>query len=210
MLSRKNLSFSYFYHNCNLNTGYSVGPYIVLSRPWCVWICDIEKANRNTMGWMCIEFLLVYLFFKLQHSLESLRENQQRKEIKESEITKQAQLILFRITDFFVRKHLAHIANYEDFVWFTENDLKDEVLSAYLDMTDSNKNTTYLSTNVVTHFLNVISDWMKDEILSVVKQCGFIIVILDESTDKINRSEMSLIVPYYKIIWFKIWENWKF
>ena len=162
------------------------------------------------MGWMCIEFLLVYLFFKLQHSLESLRENQQRKEIKESEITKQAQLILFRITDFFVRKHLAHIANYEDFVWFTENDLKDEVLSAYLDMTDSNKNTTYLSTNVVTHFLNVISDWMKDEILSVVKQCGFIIVILDESTDKINRSEMSLIVPYYKIIWFKIWENWKF
>ena len=67
-------------------------------------------------------------------------------------------------------------------------------------MTDSNKNTTYLSTNAVTHFLNVISDWMKDEILSVVKQCGFIIVILDESTDKINRSEMSLIVPYYKIV----------
>ena len=65
---------------------------------------------------MCIEFLLVYLFFKLQHSLESLRENQQRKEIKELEITKQAQLILFRITGFFVRKHLAHTANYEDFV----------------------------------------------------------------------------------------------
>ena len=202
MLSRKNLPFSYFYHNCNLNTRYSVGPYIVLSRPRCVSICDIEKANRNARGRVCIEFLLVYLFFmfffmlgfKLQHSFESLRENQQRKEIKESEITKQAQLILFRITDFFVRKHLAHIANYEDFVWFTENDLKDEVLSAYLDMTDSNKNTTYLSTNAVTHFLNVISDWMKDEILSVVKQCGFIIVILDESTDKSYRSEMSLIV----------------
>ena len=67
-------------------------------------------------------------------------------------------------------------------------------------MTDSNKNTTYLSTNAVTYFLNVISDWMKDEILSVVKQCGFIIVIVDESTDKINRSEMSQIVPYYKIV----------
>ena len=146
------------------------------------------------MGWVCIVFLLVYLFFKLQHSLESLRENQQRKEIKESEITKQAQLILFRITGFLVRKHLAHTANYEDFVWFTGNDLKDEVLSAYLDMTDSNKNTTYLSTNAVTYFLNVISDWMKDEILSVVKQCGFIIVTLDESTDKSSWTEMSLIV----------------
>ena len=61
-------------------------------------------------------------------------------------------------------------------------------------MTGSNKNTTYLSTNAVTYFLNVISGWMKDEILSVVKQCGFIIVILDESTDKSYRSEMSLIV----------------
>ena len=56
-------------------------------------------------------------------------------------------------------------------------------------MTDSNKNTTYLSTNAVTHFLNVISDWMKDEILSVVKQSGFIIVMLYESTDKSNLSE---------------------
>ena len=61
-------------------------------------------------------------------------------------------------------------------------------------MTDSNKNTTYLSTNAVTYFLNVISDWMKDEILSVVKQCGFIIVTLDESTDKSSWTEMSLIV----------------
>ena len=56
-------------------------------------------------------------------------------------------------------------------------------------MTDSNKNTTYLSTKAVTHFLNVISDWMKDEILSVVKQSGFIIAMLYESTDKSNRSE---------------------
>ena len=56
-------------------------------------------------------------------------------------------------------------------------------------MTDSNKNTTYLSANAVTHFLNVISDWMKDEILSVVKQSGCIIVMLYESTDKSNLSE---------------------
>lgn len=129
------------------------------------------------------------LGFKLQHSLESLRENQQQKEKKESKIIKEAQLILFRITGLFVRKHLAHTANYEDFVWFIENDLKNEFLSAYLDMTDSNKNTTYLSANAVTHFLNVISDWMKDEILSVVKQSGCIIVMLYESTDKSNLSE---------------------
>ena len=57
-------------------------------------------------------------------------------------------------------------------------------------MTDSNKNTTYLSANAVTHFLNVISDWMKDGILSVAKQSGFIVIMLDESIDKSNRSEM--------------------
>ena len=57
-------------------------------------------------------------------------------------------------------------------------------------MTDSNKNTTYLSANAVTHFLNVISDWMKDGILSVVKQSGFIVIMLDKSIDKSNRSEI--------------------
>ena len=113
------------------------------------------------------------LGFKLQHSLESLRENQQRKEIKESEITEQALLKLFRIAVFLVRKYLVHTTNYEDFVRFIGNALKDEVLSAYLEMADSNKNATYLSTNTVTQFLNVISDWIKDETISVVKQCDF-------------------------------------
>ena len=47
------------------------------------------------------------------------------------------------------------------------------MLSAYLEMADSNKNATYLSTNTVTQFLNVISDWIKDETISVVKQCDF-------------------------------------
>ena len=99
----------------------------------------------------------------MQHSLERLRENQQRKEIKESEITEQALLKLFRITVFLVKKHLAHTTNYEDFVRIIGNDLKDEVLSAYLEKADTNKNApTYLSTNTVTQFLNVISDWMND------------------------------------------------
>ena len=43
--------------------------------------------------------------------------------------------------------------------------------------------------------LNVISDWMKDETLSIVKQCDFTIIMLVESTGKINCSEMSLIEP---------------
>ena len=99
------------------------------------------------------------LGFKLLHGLESLRKNQQRKEIKEPEITEQALLKLFRITVFLVKKHLAQTTNYEDFVRFIGTDLKDDVLSAYLEMADSNKNATYLSTNTVTQLLNVISDW---------------------------------------------------
>ena len=105
----------------------------------------------------------------------------------------QALLKLFRIT-VFARKHLAHTTNYKDFVRFIRNDLKDEVLSAYLEKPDLNKNATYLSTNTVTQFLNVIRDWMKDETLSIVKQCDFTTKMLDESTDKSNRSAISLIV----------------
>ena len=135
----------------------------------------------------------IMLVFKLQHSLESTRENQQRKEIKELEIMEQALLKLFRIT-VFARKYLAHTTNYKDFVRFIRNDLKDEVLSAYLEKPDLNKNATYLSTNTVTQFLNVIRDWMKDETLSIVKQCDFTTKMLYESTDKSNRSAISLIV----------------
>ena len=144
-------------------------------------------------------FLYIFIFFfilgfKLQHSLENLRENQQQKEIKESEITEQALLKLFRITVFLVRTHLAHTTNYEDFVQFIGNDLKDEGLSVHLEMADSNKNATCLSKHTVTQSLNVISDWMKDETLSVVKQCDFTTIMLDESTDESNQSEMSLTV----------------
>ena len=62
-------------------------------------------------------------------------------------------------------------------------------------MADSNKNAKYISTNTLSRFLNVISDWMKDETLSIVKQCDFTIIMLVESTGKSNCSEMSLIVP---------------
>lgn len=95
------------------------------------------------------------LGFKLQHSLESVIENLQQKEIKELEITEEALLKLFTITVFLVRKHLAHSTNYEDFVQFIRNNLKDEVLRAYLEMTDSNKNAKYISTNTLSRFLNV-------------------------------------------------------
>ena len=68
------------------------------------------------------------------------------------------------------------------------------MLSTYLEIADSNKNATYLPTNTVTQFLNVISDWMKDETLSIVKKCDFTTIMLDESTDESNQSEMSLTV----------------
>lgn len=83
------------------------------------------------------------LGFKLQRSLESMIENLQQKEIKELEITEEALLKLFTITVFLVRKHLAHSTNYEDFVQFIRNNLKDEVLRAYLEMADSNKTSNF-------------------------------------------------------------------
>ena len=49
-----------------------------------------------------------------------------------------------------MKKHVAHIVNYEDFVRFIGSDLGDPILLEYLKYTDCHKNATYLSVNSVT------------------------------------------------------------
>ena len=131
--------------------------------------------------------------FKTQHSFETLQEKKERQHLKESEITEQALIKLLRITVFIVQKHWAHTTNYEDFVRFVGTDLQEEVLKSYLELTDSHKNATYLSSNTVSQFLKHISNWMLDQTLCIVRKCDYLTIMLDESTDESNRSELSLI-----------------
>ena len=98
-----------------------------------------------------------------------------------------------KITVFMVRKHWAHVKNYEDFVQFVGEELEDMVLNEYLKLAASHKNATYLSKFTVSQFLQVISEWMEKETLEKIRQAENYTLLLDESTDNANRSELSLI-----------------
>ena len=97
-----------------------------------------------------------------------------------------------------MKKHWAHTTNYEEFVRFVGSDLQEQVLGEYLKYTNSHKNATYLSQNSVSQFTKVISDWMRKETISDVKNCSDFTLLLDESTDESNRSELSLFARIVK------------
>ena len=92
-----------------------------------------------------------------------------------------------------VKKHWAHTNNYEDFVRFIGNDLNEKVLGEYLSLSDNHKNATYLSPNMVYNFLKVISEWILEKTLQEVWSSDHYTVLMDESTDDGNRSQLSLI-----------------
>ena len=62
----------------------------------------------------------------------------------------------------------------------------------------SHKNAVYLSANIVVQFVKVISDWMKEETLEEIKKYQDFTLLLDESTDESNRSELYLQVRIVK------------
>ena len=64
-------------------------------------------------------------------------------------------------------------------VHFASFDLADSVLNEYMTYAESDKNTTYLSANIVFQFLKVISDWMKEETLEEVKKCQDFTLLLN-------------------------------
>ena len=99
-----------------------------------------------------------------------------------------------KITVLIVRKHWAHTTSYEDLVRFIGNDLGDSVLKEYLTLADSHKNAAYITANTVKQFIKIISEWMKKNTVNELKTCNEFTLLLDESTDEANRSELSLIV----------------
>ena len=134
--------------------------------------------------------------YKSQYTIESLNDKNERQEIKESEIMKDAIIQLLKITVFIVRKHWAHTASYEDLVCFIGNDLGNSVLKEYLTLTDSHKNATYITANTVKQFIKIISEWMNT--VNELKTCKKFTLLLDESIDEANCSELLLILCMIK------------
>ena len=65
--------------------------------------------------------------FKNQQTFESVKGKHKRLVLRESDIIEQALIKLLKITVSMVKKHWAHIKNYEDFLKFIGNDLNEKV-----------------------------------------------------------------------------------
>ena len=125
-----------------------------------------------------------YLECKSQHTFQSLKEAEMRKSAEKEKVTEEALVKLMKITVFLVKHHWAHTYNYEDFVNFIAIDLNDQVLGAYLKLSASHRNATYLSANTVSQFVKVISDWMKEQTIKELKEIMQFSLLLDEQIDQ--------------------------
>ena len=92
-----------------------------------------------------------------------------------------------KITVFIVKMHLAHATTYEDLVRFVGNELEEPVLKKYLRSIENCKNASYLLTTALNTFLNLISNWMKDNTMKIVREHEDFTIVLNEATDESNR-----------------------
>ena len=134
-----------------------------------------------------------YEEFKSRQTIATLEKKKEAKAIHTTEVTEQALEKLMKITVFMVKKHWAHVNNYEDFVNFVGNELQDLVLNEYLKLCNDRKNATYLSEFTVMKFLTIIGEYMENEALQKVRDSEQFTIMLDESTDEANRSELAVI-----------------
>ena len=84
-----------------------------------------------------------------------------KQKLCEREITEAALIKIFKITVSIVKKHWAHTTNFDDTVRFIDKDLHEQILSEYLKLSQSHKNTAYLSQNSVPLFITEINNWMR-------------------------------------------------
>ena len=110
-----------------------------------------------------------------------------------SEITEAALVKLLKITVFIVKKHWAHTTNFEDIVRFIGEEHHEQILSEYLKLTESQKNTTFLSKGSVLFFNKEISSWTKDKTIKEMRKHENYTLLLDEAVDESNPSELSFI-----------------
>ena len=67
------------------------------------------------------------------------------------------------------------------------------MLKEYLKYCLDHKNATYLSTTTVIEFICVIGDFIKEKSKELIEKSGDFTLLLDESIDERNRSEVSLL-----------------
>ena len=72
-------------------------------------------------------------------------------------------------------------------VRFIGKDFHEQILSEYLNLSESHKNATYLSQNSVSLFITEISNWMKDETIKKTKEHENYTFLIRENLEITNR-----------------------
>ena len=121
--------------------------------------------------------------------MEGLQKQARQKELREAEITREALVKLLRITIFIVQNRWAHTTTYQDFVRFVGGDLGEVVLK----QTEQHKNATYLSRPTVSEFVKITGQYIKEITIDFMKLQSDFTLLLDESTDCANQSQLALI-----------------
>lgn len=99
---------------------------------------------------------------------------------------------MVRCAYFMIRKRWALRINFEELVRFIA-DLDVEELFSYLDKSPS---VTYLSSTSVTDIIEAISRPIEEELLSSLRNAKYFALLADESTDKANREQFSIMCKW--------------
>ena len=82
----------------------------------------------------------MYVGWKNQDTLKALKEKKnKRNDGNESKVEEEALPKLVKISEFIIKKHLAHITNFEDLAQFAAKDWHDQILEKYLKNVDNHK-----------------------------------------------------------------------
>lgn len=82
----------------------------------------------------------MYVGCKNQDTLKALKEKKnKRNDGNESTVEEEALPKLVKISVFIIKKHLAHITNFEDLAQFAAKDWHDQILEKYLKNVDNHK-----------------------------------------------------------------------
>ena len=85
----------------------------------------------------------MYAGCKNQDTLKALKEKKnKRNDGNESKVEEEALPKLVKISVFIIKKHLAHITNFEDLAQFAAKDWHDQILEKYLKNVDNHKMAT--------------------------------------------------------------------
>ena len=114
--------------------------------------------------------------------LQQIEEGQRKK-------NREAIKALVRCAHYLARHHVAHTTNYDDLIGLMVS-CGAQPLASFME--NAAINATYRSTTAVIGFIEAISTWVEESLLSRLQQAPYYALMADECTDVATLEEMSI------------------